>query len=52
MIVLGVAVVAAAGCAYYYVVAALDEHRSLSRSAALAFLVFSVVAAVFFMRVL
>ncbi|MDQ3862873.1 MAG: hypothetical protein M3317_05135 [Actinomycetota bacterium] len=52
LIVLAVAIVAAAGCAYYYVVAVLDEHRSLSRSAALAFLVFSVVAAVFLMRVL
>ncbi len=52
LIVLAVAIVAAAGCAYYYVVAVLDEHRSLSRSAALAFLAFSVVAAVFLMRVL
>jgi Na+/melibiose symporter-like transporter len=51
-LVLAVALVTAAGCAYYYVVAVLDEHRALSRSAALAFFVFSLVAAVFFMRIL
>ena len=47
-----VAIVAAAGCAYYYVVAVLDEHRALSRSAALAFFAFNMVAAVFLMRIL
>jgi len=50
LLVLAVAAVAAVGCAYYYIVAVLDGHRALSRSAALAFFVFSVVAAVFFMR--
>jgi hypothetical protein len=49
---LTVAVVAAAGCAYYYIVAVLDNHRALSRSAALAFFAFNVVAAVFLFRIL
>jgi hypothetical protein len=49
---LTVAIVAAAGCAYYYIVAVLDNHRSLSRSAALAFFAFNVVAAVFLFRIL
>jgi hypothetical protein len=40
------------GCAYYYVVAVLDQHRALSRSAALAFFVFSLIFAVFFRRML
>jgi hypothetical protein len=51
-LVLAVALVTAVGCAYYYVVAVLDEHRALSRSAALAFFLFSLVAAVFFFRIL
>jgi hypothetical protein len=51
-ILLAVAIVTALGCAYYYVVAVLDEHRALSRSAALAFFLFSVMAAVFFKRIL
>jgi hypothetical protein len=49
---LAVAIVAAAGCAYYYIVAVLDNHRALSRSAALAFFAFNVVAAVFLFRIL
>jgi len=52
LLYLAIAIVAAAGCAYYYVVAVLDGQRALSRSAALAFFVFSVVAAVFFLRAL
>jgi hypothetical protein len=52
LIVLAVAILAAAGCAYYYVVAVLDQHRALSRSAALAFFIFSMVVAVFFRRIL
>lgn len=52
LIVLMVAIVAALGCAYYYVAAVLDEHRALSRSAALAFFLFSLVVAVFFRKVL
>ena len=51
-ILLAVAIVTALGCAYYYIVAVLDEHWALSRSAALAFFLFSVVAAVFFRRIL
>jgi hypothetical protein len=51
-LVLAVAIVSAAGCAYYYVVAVLDQHRALSRSAALAFFVLNVVAAVFLLRIL
>ena len=52
LIVLAVTLVAAVGCAYYYVVAVLDQHRALSRSAALAFFVFSLIFAVFFRRIL
>ncbi len=51
-ILLAVAIVTALGCAYYYIVAVLDEHRALSRSAALAFFLSSVVAAIFFKRIL
>jgi hypothetical protein len=47
-----VAIVAAVGCAYYYIVAVLDEHRALSRPAALAFFIFSLVIAVFVRRFL
>ena len=42
----------AAGSFYYYVAGVVDENRALSRSAALAFLVFAVGAVVFFVRVL
>ena len=52
LIVLAVAIFAAAGCAYYYIVAVLDQHWALSRSAALAFFIFSLVVAVFFRRIL
>jgi hypothetical protein len=51
-ILLVVAILAAVGCAYYYVVAVLDGHRTLSRSAALAFFVFSLLVAVYFRRIL
>lgn len=51
LIVLAVAIIAAVGCAYY-IVAVLDQHRALSRSAALAFFIFSLVVAVFFRRIL
>jgi hypothetical protein len=47
-----VAIVAMMGCAYYYVVAVLDGHRALSRSAILAFFVFSLIVAVYIGRVL
>ena len=42
----------AAGSFYYYVAGVVDENRALSRSAALAFLVFLVAAVVFLVRVL
>jgi hypothetical protein len=51
-ILLAVAIFAAVGCAYYYVAAVLDRHRALSRSAALAFFVFSLIVAVYFRRIL
>ena len=51
-ILLAVAILAAVGCAYYYVAAVLDGHRALSRSAALAFFVFSLLVAVYFRRIL
>lgn len=51
-LLLAVAILAAMGCAYYYVVAVLDGHRALSRSAALAFFVFSLIVAVYVRRIL
>jgi len=48
LLMLLVALLAAVGCAYYYVVAVLDEDRPLSRASALAFVVFGAVAAVIF----
>ena len=41
-----------AGSFYYYVAGVVDENRALSRSAALAFLVFAVAAVVFFVRII
>ena len=52
LIVLAVASFAAIGCAYYYIVAVLDQHRTLFRSAALAFFLFSLVVAMFVPRLL
>jgi predicted membrane-bound spermidine synthase len=52
LLLLMVAVFAAVGCAYYYIVAVLDGHRALSRSAALAFFVFSLIVAVYIRRIL
>jgi hypothetical protein len=49
---LGIAVLAGAGCAYFYIAATIDRDRALSRSAAFALFVFGVVAAVFLMRML
>jgi hypothetical protein len=51
-ILLVVAVLAAVGCAFFYIAAVLDGHRSLSRSAAVAFFVFSLIVAVYFRRIL
>ena len=52
LLLLMVAIIAAVGCAYYYVVAVLDRHRALSRPAALAFFVFSLIVAVYIRRLL
>ena len=52
LLLLMVASIAAVGCAYYYVVAVLDGHRALSRSAALAFFVFSLIVAVYIRKTL
>ncbi len=51
-ILLAVAIFAAVGCAYYYIAAVLDGHRALSRSAAVAFFLFSLIVAVYFRKVL
>ena len=52
LLLLIIAVIAAVGCAYYYVVAVLDRHRALSRSAVLAFFVFSLIVAVYIRKLL
>ena len=52
LLLMMVAIIAAVGCAYYYVVAVLDGHRTLSRSAVLAFFVFSLIVAVYVRKVL
>ena len=51
-LMLAVALLSTVGCGYYYVQAVLDEDRSLSRAAALAFFIFGVVSAVFIKRLL
>ena len=52
LLLLIVAIIAAVGCAYYYVVAVLDRYRALSRSAVLAFFVFSLIVAVYIRKLL
>jgi hypothetical protein len=51
LLLLMVAIIAAVGCAYYFV-AVLDRHRTLYRPAALAFFVFSLIVAVYIRRLL
>ena len=51
-VVISTALVGAIGNAYLFVAAVHDGHRGLYRAAAVAFLVFSLVAAVFFLRTL
>ena len=51
-LLLAVANLAAVGCTYYFIVPVLDGHRALSRSAALAFFVFSLLVVVYFRKVL
>jgi hypothetical protein len=50
LIVISTALVGAIGNAYLFVAAVHDGHRGLYRSAAVAFFVFVLVAAVFFLR--
>jgi hypothetical protein len=50
-LILAVALFAMAASAYYYVVAVLDQDRALSRAAVVAFLIFGVMAVVFFSRI-
>jgi hypothetical protein len=50
LIVISVAFVGAIGNVYFFVAAVQDGHRALYRSAAVAFFIFSLVAAVFFLR--
>ena len=52
IIVMTVALIAAIGNAYFYIVGVLDQDRRLSRSAAVAFFGFTLVGAVFFLRAL
>ena len=52
LLLLAVAFIAAVGCAYYYIVAVLDGHRALSRTAVIAFFVFSLLVAVYFREIL
>ena len=52
LIVISTALVGAIGNAYLFVAAVHDGHRSLYRAAGVAFFVFSLVAAVFFVRAL
>ena len=51
-LILALALFAMAASAYYYVVAVLDQDRALSRAAVVAFLIFGVMAVVFFARIL
>jgi hypothetical protein len=51
-IVVTTALIGAAGNGYLFVAAVHDGHRGLYRAAAVAFFVFSLVAAVFFLRAL
>ena len=50
LIVISTALVGAIGNAYLFVAAVHDGHRSLYRAAGVAFFVFSLVGAVFFLR--
>jgi hypothetical protein len=51
-ILLAVALFTMASCVYFYIAAVVDEDRALSRSAALAFVVFCVAAVVMAVRIL
>jgi hypothetical protein len=51
-VVISTALIGAIGNAYFFVAAAHDGHRGLYRAAGVAFFIFSLVAAVFFLRAL
>ena len=50
LIVIPTALIGAIGNAYLFVAAVHDDHRGLYRAAGVAFFIFSLVAAVFFVR--
>jgi hypothetical protein len=52
IIFIGVAIVAAVGCGYYYVQGVIDRDRALARLAAGGFFLFSVAALLYYWRVL
>ena len=52
LIVISTALICATGNGYLFVAAVHDDHRALYRAAGVAFLVFVLVAAVFFLRTL
>ena len=52
LIVISTALLCATGNGYLFVAAVHDDHRALYRAAGVAFLVFVLVAAVFFLRTL
>ena len=52
LIVISTALICAIGNGYLFVAAVHDSHRALYRAAGVAFFIFSLVAAVFFVRAL
>jgi hypothetical protein len=52
IVFIGVAVVAAVGCAYYYVQSVIDRDRWLARLAASGFFLFTIAAVLYFWRVM
>ena len=52
LVLLAVTLLSALGCAWYYVMAVLDGDRTLSRAAAVAFLLFGVCSVIFLVRLL
>jgi hypothetical protein len=52
IVFIGVAIVAAIGCGYYYVQGVIDRDRALARLAAVGFFVFTIAAELYFWRVM
>lgn len=52
IVFIGVAIVAAIACGYYYVQGVIDRDRALARLAAVGFFVFSIAAVLYFWRVM